>query len=391
MRNICVFTGDRADYGLLRPVMQRIAHAEEMDLQLLVGGGHLSQVHGSTVREIEGDGLAIDGWVKTLGDGDGDSPLDICGAMARGLEGAASELDRLAPDLLVLLGDRYETFCAAAAATVLGIPIAHIHGGESTFGAFDEALRHAITKMAHLHFTSTEAYRRRVIQLGEDAAHVFHVGALGVENARSLDLPSAADVGRSIGFPLTEPFLLGTLHPVTLRLGTAARDAAATLEALERLGGPRALFTMANADPEGRAINRALERYAEAHPDRFALVPSLGVERYLGAVQGAAAVVGNSSSGLLEAPAFRTPSVDVGERQAGRVRPSSVIHCDPEPGAIADAIRRATDPAFRASLAGTVNPYEADGVPSETICEVLRSADLEGIREKRFCDLALDA
>ncbi len=385
MRTICVFTGTRAEYGLLRPLLRRIDSAPALRLQLLVSGTHLSTAHGMTVSEIEGDGFPVDARVPMQVDGD--RPLDVCRSMARGLDGLSMALDRLAPDLLVVLGDRYEAFCAASAATVLGIPIAHIHGGEATYGAIDEALRHAITKMAHLHFTSTEAYRRRVIQLGEHPDRVFRVGALGIETIRAL-VPSTRDaIAADIGFPLEEPFLLVTLHPETRRRGTAGEMADAMLAALDRVKEPRVLFTQANADPEGHEINRRLETYVARHPDRCALHASLGIERYLGAMRHALAVLGNSSSGLLEAPAMGVPSVDVGGRQAGRVRPMSVVHCAATPDAIEGAIRKAIEPSFRTALADLDNPYEADFLPSKAIVEILWTAPTDDLLAKRFHDL----
>ncbi|MDP7110727.1 MAG: UDP-N-acetylglucosamine 2-epimerase [Myxococcota bacterium] len=385
MRTICVFTGTRAEYGLLRPLLRRIDAAQALHLQLLVSGTHLSPAHGMTIREIEGDGFHIHQRVPMLGEGD--EPPDICRAMARGLEGLSGALDRMAPDLVVILGDRYEAFCAATAATMLSIPIAHIHGGEATYGAVDEVLRHAITKMAHLHFTSTEAYRQRVIQLGEHPDRVFRVGALGIETIRAL-VPATRDaIAKDIGFPLDQPFVLVTLHPETRRRGTAGELANALLQALDEVKGPRVLFTRANADPEGHEINRRLEAYTAQRGERCALHASLGIERYLGAMRYAQAVVGNSSSGLLEAPAMGVPSVDIGGRQAGRVRPRSVVHCTPGSGDIADAIRRAIEPAFRAGIEDQDNPYEADFLPSQAIAEVLWTTPLDGLLAKRFHDL----
>ncbi len=385
MRTICVFTGTRAEYGLLRPLLRQIERAPALHLQLLVSGTHLSAAHGMTVGEIEADGFPIRERVPMLDDGD--TPLDACRAMARGLEGMAEALDRLRPDVLVVLGDRYEAFCAATAATLLGIPIAHIHGGEATYGAVDEALRHAITKMAHLHFTSTEAYRQRVIQLGEHPDRVVRVGALGIETIRALAPTGRAELADDLGFALDQPFLLVTLHPETRRRGTAADLTRALLRALQQVEGPRILFTRANADPEGHEINRLLEAWAAAHPERAALHASLGIERYLGAMRHAAAVVGNSSSGLLEAPAMGIPSVDIGGRQAGRVRPLSVVHCARDADAIAAAIERAIDPAFRERVADQDNPYEAPVLPSQAIAESLWTAPLDGLLAKRFHDL----
>ncbi len=385
MRSICVFTGTRAEYGLLRPLLRRIDAAQALRLQLLVSGAHLSEAHGMTVSEIEADGFYIHQRVPMLTQGD--RPRDVCRSMARGLDGLSAALDRLAPDLLVVLGDRYEAFCAATAATILGIPIAHIHGGEATYGAVDESLRHAITKMSHLHFTSTEAYRRRVIQLGEHPDRVFRVGALGIETIRAL-APSTRDtIEQDLGFPLQEDYLLVTLHPETRQRGTAGELAEALLGALDRVEAPKVLFTRANADPEGHEINRRLEGYVARHRDRCAIHASLGIERYLGAMRHALAVVGNSSSGLLEAPAMGVPSVDIGGRQAGRVRPQSVIHCLPAVEAIADAIRRAVDPQFRARLVDLDNPYEADFLPSKAIAEILWTAPLTDLLAKRFHDL----
>lgn len=381
MRRICVITGTRAEYGLLRPLMARIATSEVLSLHLVVTGAHLSPAFGDTWREIEADGFAIDARVPLPLDDD--SALGAAVAFGVAVPGIAEALDRLAPDVVVLLGDRYEMLAAAVAAHLSGIPIAHLHGGELTEGAFDDAMRHAITKMAVLHFTATEEYRRRVVQLGEDPAGVYAVGALGLDNIRTLPLLEREDLERELGFDLGEHSVTLTFHPVTLA-GDSAAQLAEVLAALGAFPDLHVAATRPNADPGNRRLTELLDAFVASHPDRAAVFTSLGSVRYLSLLSAVDAVVGNSSSGIIEAPSFGVPSVDIGDRQAGRVRAQSVIHCEPKRADVERALAEALSPAFRAVAAVAENPY-GDGHAAERVVAVLETASL-GIR-KHFHDL----
>jgi UDP-hydrolysing UDP-N-acetyl-D-glucosamine 2-epimerase len=387
MRRICVFTATRAEFGLLRPVMQRIADSQRATLQVLASGTHLSEHHGLTIDEIREAGFSIDCEVDI--DLEDNSMVGICRSMGRALEGYGESLRQLSPDLAVVLGDRYEALCLAAAAQICHVPLAHIHGGERSEGAIDEAFRHCITKMSHLHFTSCEAYRRRVIQLGESPDRVFCVGALGVENALSIAPMSAEELGESVGFAFDRPFFLVTFHPVTLEAGAAEANMESLFEALKAFSSHQVLFTRSNADTEGDTINRMIDQ-AVAQTDNWAVVPSLGARRYLSAVRLADVVVGNSSSGILEVPSVNVPTVNIGDRQKGRVRAESVIDCDCTRSAIIAAIEQALSADFRNKLDEVVSPYEQPET-SARIVETLESVELSArILKKPFFDIPFD-
>lgn len=385
MRRICIFTSTRAEWGLLRGVADEIRRMEGLRLQVLVSGAHLSEAFGTTISEIENAGVEISERVDVLKFED--TPIGICRTMGLALEKYGETLNRLRPDLLVVLGDRYETFCAAAAAQILRIPVAHIHGGEVTEGAVDEAFRHSITKMAHLHFPTCAEHRRRIIQLGEAPERVFDVGSLGIENIRQMAMAGREELEKTLGFPLARRFFLATFHPVTLENSTAAEQVDALLSAFEEFPEYNVLFTKANADPDGRAINERIGAHAAAHPERCRLVASLGLRLYLSAMQHCAAVVGNSSSGILEAPALGVPTVNVGDRQKGRLRVASIVDCEPEREAIVAALRRVLSEPFRAGLAGMVHPGDKPGT-AKNIVQILASADLDGVLKKSFHDVA---
>lgn len=388
LRRITLFTGTRADYGLLRPLALTLRVAGDVELSFLVTGSHLSEKHGWTVDEIERDGFDASERVPILTGDDGDQA--IADAMAAGMSGFAAALARLQPDCLVILGDRYEALAAACAATVCKIPIAHIHGGELSFGAMDDVFRHAITKMSHLHFCSTEAYRRRVIQMGEHPGRTFHSGAPGVENALSMPLHSASEVAGRLGIQPGQPFILGTFHPATLERAAPAEQLTFLLDALERTEGYVSVFTGANADAQGQALNELLQERVTRAPDRLRYFPSLGSRMYLSALRDAAMAVGNSSSGLIEAPSFGIPTVNIGSRQNGRILAESVISCAAEAGAIADAIRHALTPEFRLRARAAVNPYGKAGTAA-MIADVLRNVPLAGLIDKGFYDLPTGA
>lgn len=384
-RRVCVVTGTRAEFGLLRCLIQAIQAEPGLELQLIATGMHLSPEFGLTYREIEAAGIPIDARVEMLLSADSSSAVGK--SMGLGLIGFADAYARLQPDLVLLLGDRFEIFAAAAAAMVAAIPIAHLHGGETTEGAFDESIRHAITKMAQLHFVAAEPYRRRVIQLGEAPERVFLVGGLGIDAIRRLPLLDRAALEQSLDFRLGARNLLITFHPVTLEGQASSRQQmAALLEALHaQPADTHLIFTMPNADTGGRELMAQVNEFVAAHPQARAYT-SLGQLRYLSCLAQVDGVVGNSSSGLAEAPSFRCATVDIGDRQKGRLAAGSVIHCEAEAQAIRTALARVFDPAFQASLASVVNPY-GEGGASERILAVLRDHPLEGLLKKRFHDL----
>lgn len=382
-RKLCVVTGTRAEYGLLRLVMQGIQDDPALCLQVIVTGAHLSPEFGLTYREIEQDGFTIDRRVEMLTSSD--TPVGIAKSMGLGLIGFGDALEQLAPDLVVLLGDRFEMLAVAAAALVARIPLAHLHGGETTEGAFDEALRHAITKMAHLHFVAAAPYRDRVIQLGEQPERVFLVGGLGVDNIKRLALLEREELEASLGCTLGAKSLLVTFHPVTLERATASEQMAELLAALAELHCTRLIFTMPNADTDGRVLIKMVEQFVAAHPNARAFA-SLGQLRYLSAIAQVDGVVGNSSSGLAEVPSFRKGTINIGERQRGRLQADSVINCAPTRQEIGAALATLYSDAFQQSLADAVNPY-GDGGASAKVLAVLKSHRLEGITKKSFYDL----
>ena len=383
-RKICVVTGSRAEYGLLRWVMEGIRAEPELQLQLVATGMHLSPEFGLTWREIERDGFVIDRKVETLLSSD--TAVGIAASMGLGLIGFGEALQQLQPDLMLVLGDRYEIFAAAAAALVARIPIAHVHGGETTEGAFDEALRHSITKMAQLHFVAAEAYRKRVVQLGESPERVFLVGGLGLDAITRLPLLDRAALESDLGLRLAERNLLVTFHPATLDGADSARQMAELLAALDQWPDTQLIFTMPNADTHGRALSQMVEQYVAARANACVFV-SLGQLRYLSLLRQVDGVVGNSSSGLIEAPSLRIGTINIGDRQRGRLRAASVIDCKPDRAAIGAALAQLYSPAFRSGLAGVRNPY-GEGGASERIVAVLRGWPMDGIVKKSFHDLA---
>lgn len=385
-RKVCVITGTRADFGLLRPLIRLIADDTELHLQLSVTGMHLSPEFGLTFKEIEQAGFNIDEKIEILLSSD--TPVGISKSMGLAMIGFAEAFERLKPDMILVLGDRFEIFSAAAAAPVCRIPIAHIHGGETTEGAIDEAFRHSITKMSHLHFTSTEEYRQRVIQLGEQPERVFNVGALGVENIRRLDLLSQKELESIIGFELGPQCILVTFHPVTLEHATSEIQFQNLLDALEEFPNLRVIFTKSNADTEGRIINRMIDKYVSHNGQRAIGITSMGQINYLSTMKYMDAVVGNSSSGIIEAPSMKTPTVNIGDRQKGRVRAKSIIDCEPEKEDIRRALTRALSSEFKSSIKTVNNPYEKENT-AKNIKEVIRNFDLESILKKRFHDITI--
>lgn len=382
MKTICVVTGTRAEYGLLRWVMEGIRQSPYLELQVIATGMHLSPEFGLTVKAIEDDGFRVDRKVEMLLSSD--TAVGVTKSMGLGMIGFADALAELRPDLVLVLGDRYEIFAAAAAAMIARLPIAHLHGGETTEGAFDEAIRHSITKMAHLHFVAAEEYGRRVIQLGEQPERVFCVGGLGVDNIQRLDLLDRPALEAALAFQLGPRNLLITFHPVTLEHNTSAQQMQELLTALGDLKDTHLIFTMPNADTEGRVLFQQIQDFCATHPQARAYT-SLGQLRYLSCLRHVDGVVGNSSSGLTEAPSFSKGTVNIGDRQKGRLRAASVIDCEPRAAAIAEALNQLFSPDFQAQLTEVTNPYGAGGA-SAAIVALLEQADLNSLLKKRFYD-----
>jgi GDP/UDP-N,N'-diacetylbacillosamine 2-epimerase (hydrolysing) len=384
MRKICVVTGTRAEYGLLYWLMKEIQADATLELQLIVTGMHLSPEFGLTYKEIEEE-FPITKKIEMLLSSD--TPVGISKSMGLAQISFAEAYAELSPDIIVVLGDRFEIFSAAAAAMIARIPIAHIHGGETTEGAFDEAIRHSITKMSHLHFAATEEYRNRIIQLGENAESVFNFGAPGLDSIYKLQLLSKELLEEAIGFKLGKKNLLVTFHPVTLEQNTAREQFLQLLLSLDELADTRIVFTKANADTDGRAINAMIDEFVSAKPDKTIAFTSLGQLRYLSALKYVDAVVGNSSSGLIEAPSFKIATVNIGDRQKGRIKASSVIDCHPIKAEITSAIGQVYTAETQTVLRKVVNPYGSGGA-SKSIVNILRSAPLPELLKKQFNDLS---
>lgn len=384
MRKVAVFTGTRAEYGLLYLTILGLHQAEDVELQLIVGGTHLSPEYGHTVDFIEKDGFPIASRMEFLLSSS--SPASTGKSMALALMEAVETLTRLKPDVLVLLGDRFEAMAVAQAAMLTNTPVSHIHGGERTEGAIDEAIRHSITKMSHLHFTATDEYRRRVIQLGEQPDTVFNFGAPGVDNIKQLELPSRDDLADSINFSLDSPYFLVTYHPVTLADDGGVCAVHELLKVLDMFADHNAIITFPNSDMESQNIVSALSDYAVKNSDRIYLTKSLGQLRYLSAMQHCTAVIGNSSSGLIEAPSFGVPTINIGDRQKGRISGESVIYCGDNADSIRSALTKALTEEFKTRCCSVINPY-GTGDASSKILKVLRTYPLEKLGTKSFYDI----
>lgn len=382
-RKVCVVTGTRADYGCLRWLMAGIREAKGLELQVVATGMHLSPEFGLTYHEIENDGFVIDRKVEMLLSSD--TPSGIAKSMGLGMIGFADALEQLAPDLVLVLGDRFEIFAAAAAAMTARIPLVHLHGGETTEGAIDEAIRHAITKMSHLHCVAAEEYRRRVIQLGESPDRVFLVGGLGVDAISRVSLLGKEALETALDFRFGHRNLLVTFHPVTLEQATAGDQLEELLQALASLQDTHLIFTLPNADTDGRVLIDRIHAFVSRHPHARAY-PSLGQVRYLSCLQFVDAVVGNSSSGLAEVPSFRKGTINIGDRQRGRLKASSVIDCAPQREAIGQALQTLYSQEFQAALPAARNPY-GDGGASEKIVKILQDYPLDHLLKKQFHNL----
>ena len=384
-RKICVITGGRAEYGLLRWVMQGIRDDPELDLQLVVTGMHLSPAFGSTYLDIERDGFQIDAKVPVMTELD--TPVGVARSMGLGLAGFSQAFADLRPDVIVVLGDRYEIFSAVAAALVARIPVAHLHGGELTEGAFDDALRHAITKMSHLHFVAAQPYRQRVMQLGEAPDNVFLVGGLGVDSMLREPLLSRHELEQALDFSFGMRTVLVTCHPATLSAASPGEQMAELLLALEAMPDTHFIFTLPNADNGGREITAHIDKFVARNP-RAKAYAALGQQRYFSCLAHCDMVVGNSSSGLTEAPSFKKPTVNIGDRQRGRLKASSVIDCEPTSASITAALDRACSADFKQSLENAINPY-GDGGAADKVVAKLKEHPLESLIPKVFFDWSM--
>ncbi len=377
---IAVVSGTRADYGLLNPVIKRIDEAPDLELQLILSAMHLSPEFGYTAQDAEADGFEIAARVEMLLSSD--TPVGVAKSTGLGIIGFADAFEGLKPDIVVCLGDRSELLAAATAAMMHRLPIAHIHGGEATEAAIDEAIRHSVTKMSFLHFTSTDPYRQRVIQLGESPDRVFNVGALSVENAQTIPLMDLSEFESSLDIVVERPFFMVSFHPVTLEGEQSKPQVEALIRAISEWPDATCVVTFPNADIENSAISRKMRKFCAEKPSHRRFVASLGQQRYMSGMALADIVIGNSSSGLLEAPLFGTPTVDIGDRQRGRVRPPSVVHCGADYEAILEAMRRALEPEMQKVAARRDHPY-GDGQTSQRIVEEIRSALVHGINLKK--------
>lgn len=382
-RKVCVVTGTRAEYGLLYWLLKEIEADKELQLQVIVTGMHLSLEFGLTYKEIEKE-FSVNKKIEMLLSSD--TSVGISKSMGLAQISFAESYDELKPDIVIVLGDRYEIFSATSAAMIAKIPIAHLHGGEKTEGAFDESIRHSITKMSHLHFTATEEYKNRVIQLGEHPSRVFNVGGMGIENIKRLKLLSKDEFEKSIEFKLNSKNILVTFHPVTLENSTAKEQFQQLLDAIDELEDTNIIFTKANSDTDGRVINQMIDEYVTKNSHKSIVFTSLGQLRYLSALQYVDAVVGNSSSGLAEAPSFKIGTINIGDRQKGRIKASSVIDCEPNKDSILKSFEKLYSKEFQETLKTTINPY-GDGCASKRIVEILKNVDLENILKKSFYDL----
>ena len=386
-QKICVVTGSRAEYGLLYWILRGIQDSETLELQLVVTGMHLSNEFGYTIQEIERDGFQISRKVEMLVSSD--SCVGVAKSTGLGIIGFADALEELKPDLVVLLGDRFEILSAACACLFALVPVAHIHGGEITQGAFDDAIRHSITKMSALHFTSTDEYRRRVIQLGEHPDFVFNVGAPGIDNINSLELLDRGALEAQLGIDLSGKSLLVTFHPATLEVDAGLRDFRSLLDALDQFPDVQLIFTKANADTNGRSINMLIDDYVGSRSSAAAFT-SLGQLNYLSLLQSVDGVIGNSSSGLIEAPTFKVGTINIGDRQAGRVRADSIIDCGAAHAEILAAMTKLFSEKFQESLKSVENPHGRGGA-SRRIIDVLLNLDLSKLQKKEFFDLKVQA
>ncbi len=385
MKKVCVVTGTRAEYGLLYWLMKEIEKDNELELQIIATGMHLSPEFGLTYNEIEND-FKIDKKIEMLLSSD--TSVGISKSMGLAQISFSEAYEELKPNIIVVLGDRYEIFSAVSAAMISRIPVAHLHGGETTEGAFDESIRHSITKMSQLHFTATEEYKNRVIQLGEHPSRVFNVGGMGIENIKRLKLLNKDEFEKSIDFKLNKKNILVTFHPVTLENSTAKEQFQELLDAIDELEDTNIIFTKANSDTDGRVINQMIDEYVSKNSNKSICFTSLGQLRYLSALQFVDAVVGNSSSGLIEAPSFKKATINIGDRQKGRIKAESVINCLPSKDDMVEGFKQLYSIEFQKLLKNIANPY-GDGCASKKIIEELKNVNFQNILKKSFYDIKL--
>lgn len=385
MRKICVVTGTRAEYGLLSRLIRMINESERTQLQLIATNMHLSPTYGETYKEIEADGFKIDRKLPIIEEGKNDTVATLK-SMAKAVAGFADAYNELKPDMIVVLGDRYEILAAAIAALIEKIPIAHIHGGEVTEGAYDDAIRHSITKMSHLHFPSIEPYRKRIIQMGEDPERVFTVGAIGVENIKRIPLLSKEETEQSIGFALDKNTILVTYHPVTLGPDSMKRDIDDFISVLDDNKYLRIIFTMPNSDNGSEVIVDAIYKFVSNNKNRAVAFKSLGLKRYLSVMKEVGAVVGNSSSGIVEVPSFGVPTLNIGDRQKGRLAAESVVNCGTDKESIRDGLSKVLSTEFQDFCKTVENPYGKENT-AEEIFKVISSYPLDNIIQKHFYDI----
>lgn len=384
MYNICVMTGTRAEYGLLKPLISKINSDSELDLKLVVTGTHLSKEFGYTVNEIEQDNIPIDSKIEMLLSSD--TPTGVVKSMGVEMIGFADYFGRVEIDGLIVLGDRYEALIACTAAMIFRIPIFHIHGGELTEGAIDEAIRHSITKMSSVHFAATDEYRKRIIQMGEQPDNVYNVGALGVENIRQVKYLSKKELIEKYGKLFDGKYCMVTFHPVTLENMTAGEQFEKLLEVIDEYSELNYIFTYANSDPNGAIINQKINEFVQEHDNAIAF-KSMGMRGYLSALNYCYMVVGNSSSGLAEVPSFKIPTINIGDRQRGRVKADSVIDCKADRKEIKEAFIKASSEAFRSICKTTKNPYEKVDT-SNNMIDIIKTRCKDGIDlKKKFYDL----
>lgn len=385
MRKICFITGTRAEYGIMSQLIRLVHDSNDCQLQIIATNMHLSSEFGLTYREIENDGFNIDKKVEMLLSSD--TANGIVKSMGLATIGFADALNDLKPDLCVILGDRYEMLAAAQSALIYKIPIAHLYGGEITEGAYDDSIRHAITKLSHLHFTSTEEYKKRVIQLGEDSKKIFCVGALGIDNIDKEDIMSIDELSRSIDFNLTDRFVVVTFHPVTIEHHTAQQQCENLLSALEYIIPQyKILFTLPNSDTDGRIIISLIKRFVTKHRNDCLAITSLGKKRYYAALKYSSAVIGNSSSGLVEAPSFHIPTLNIGDRQKGRTRCESVIDCAANKDDILEGLHKVLSDKTKSISENVINPYYQKDTLNK-IFEVISTYPLNNLIKKHFYDI----
>lgn len=384
MKKICVITGTRAEYGLLKPIMDRIKNESSFDLQLIVTGMHLSPEFGLTYEEIEKDGFSIDEKIEILLSSD--TNIGISKSMGLAMISFSEAYCRLKPDMIIVLGDRYEIFSATSVATVARIPVAHLYGGETTEGAIDEVFRHSITKMSYLHFTSTEKYRQRVVQLGEDPSRVFNVGAIGVENVKNIKLLNKEELENQLNFKFENYTILVTFHPVTLENNTSEEQFKNLLNAIDKFENLKVIFTKSNSDTDGRIINMMIDKYVKKNKHKAVGFTSMGQKRYLSTMKYVDAVVGNSSSGIVEAPSFNITTINIGDRQKGRIQANSILNCNPNTDEITKLLSSVLSKEYK-KMNNIDNPY-GNGEVSQKIVEIIKVflLDYKINMKKKFYD-----